>query len=97
MDTDYLLCPFCHARVPRGAAGCHGCGAQVVYGVPDALSALVLVVALVAGSTAVDVLPSSLVWMCVPVAPLVLVGLSLLLRKWYRRRVSFRHPPDLKL
>ncbi|WP_129518531.1 hypothetical protein [Burkholderia stabilis] len=59
---------------------------------PDTLYALVLVGALVAGSTAVDALPSALVWIGVPVALLVLVGLSLLLRKRYRRRVSFRRP-----
>ncbi|KVP98691.1 hypothetical protein WJ95_30630 [Burkholderia ubonensis] len=93
MDTDYLLCAFCHARVPRGATRCHGCGAQVEYGVPDALYVLVLIVALFAGSTAIGALPAALVWMGVPVALFVLVGLSLLLRKRYRRRVSFRRPP----
>lgn len=96
MDNDYLLCPFCHARVPHGAQRCHGCGARVGYGVPDSLYALVLVVALVAGFKTVDVLPSALFWMGGPVALLMFTGLSLLLRKWYCRRVSFRRPPDLK-
>ncbi|WP_157650282.1 hypothetical protein [Burkholderia ubonensis] len=59
---------------------------------PDALYALVLVVALIAGFEAVDVFPSALVWMGGPVTQLVLVGLSLTIRKQYHRHVSFRPP-----
>lgn len=94
MDIDYLFCPFCYARVPRGAQQCHGCGAQVEYQMPDGLYALVLVIALVARFTAVKVVPSALVWMSAPVAVLALVGLSLPLRKQYRHHFSFR-PPNL--
>ncbi|KVN49708.1 hypothetical protein WJ64_20500 [Burkholderia ubonensis] len=92
MDTDFLRCPFCHARIPRGAQRCHGCGARVEYGAPDALGALVLVFALVTGFSIAHALPTALAWMGDAAALLVLVGLSLLLRKRYRRHFSFRPP-----
>ncbi|WP_162085402.1 hypothetical protein [Sulfuriferula nivalis] len=44
-----LTCPHCHTELPHSANTCHGCQAEVEYGVPSSAFILLLITAIFIG------------------------------------------------
>lgn len=85
-----LICPHCRGSVPRGAAVCRGCQAEIEYGAPPAAYVVVLVVSAIAGFQTSGVVPQSLSFLSWIIGIGVFVGGVELLSRIFVDRVIFK-------
>lgn len=86
-----LRYPHCFTDVPNGASVCTGCGAELHYGAPPYFYALSIVLALFIGTYLGNTLHGGK-WFGTISGAVVLAGFAALIKRGFRRRVTFtRH------
>lgn len=85
-----LICPHCHNSLSYGAQVCQGCGAEVHYGVPRTIKKYWLIAAFfVATVIYINMVHNHNLWGLTATYLATLIVGFLLLKRWYRGRVTF--------
>lgn len=82
-----IICPHCHGVVSHGAKVCRGCQAEVEYGAPPFLYAILLILSILLGIKVASLLPEFFGWVTSIVC---FVAGAVYLSKFFKNRIKFK-------